>query len=88
MTNELIDFDMKLQDNLISKQTELINDNKEFQEKLNAMEAKFDNLEKETETLQSKVMIVEKTSTTLSMNHKELNNKIIEMERNMHRLKQ
>ena len=88
MTNELIDFDMKLQDNLISKQTELINDNKEFQEKLNAIEAKFDNLEKETETLQSKVMIVEKTSTTLSMNHKELNNKIIEMERNMHRLKQ
>ena len=88
MTNELIDFDMKLQDNLISKQTELINDNKEFQEKLNAIEAKFDNLEKETETLQSKVMIVEKTSTTLSMNHKELNNKIIEMERNMDRLKQ
>ena len=88
MTNELIDFDMKLQDNLISKQTELINDNKEFREKLNAIKAKFDNLEKETETLQSKVMIVEKTSTTLSMNHKKLNNKIIEMERNMHRLKQ
>ena len=88
MTNELIDFDMKLQDNLISKQTELINDNKEFQEKLNTIKAKFDNLEKETETLQSKVMIMEKTSTTLSMNHKKLNNKIIEMERNMHRLKQ
>ena len=88
MTNELIDFDMKLQDNLISKQTELINDNKEFQEKVNAIKAKFDNLEKETETLQSKVMIMEKTSTTLSMNHKKLNNKIIEMERNMHRLKQ
>ena len=88
MTNELIDFDMKLQDNLISKQTELINDNKEFREKLNAIKAKFDNLEKETETLQSKVMIMEKTSTTLSMNHKKLNNKIIEMERNMHRLKQ
>ena len=88
MTNELIDFDMKLQDNLISKQTELINDNKEFREKVNAIKAKFDNLEKETETLQSKVMIMEKTSTTLSMNHKKLNNKIIEMERNMHRLKQ
>ena len=88
MTNELIDFDMKLQDNLISKQTELINDNKEFREKVNAIKAKFDNLEKETETLQSKVMIMEKTSTTLSMNHKKLNNKIIEMKRNMHRLKQ
>ena len=33
-------------------------------------------------------MIVEKTSTTLSMNHKKLNDKIIEMERNMHRLEQ
>ena len=31
MTNEqIIDFAMKLQDNLISKQTELINDSKEF----------------------------------------------------------
>ena len=31
MTNEqLIDFAMKLQDNLLSKPTELISDNKEF----------------------------------------------------------
>ena len=30
-------------------------------------------------------MIAEKTSTTLSMNHKKLNDKIIEMERNIHR---
>ena len=81
MTNEqLIDFDMKLQDNLMSKQTELINDNKEFREKLNAIEAKFDDLKNEKKTLQSKVMIAEKTSATLSMNHKNLNDKIIEME--------
>ena len=33
-------------------------------------------------------MIAEKTSTTLSMNHKKLNDKIIEMERNIHRLEQ
>ena len=33
-------------------------------------------------------MIVEKTLTTLSINHKKLNDKIIEMERNMHRLEQ
>ena len=67
MTNEqLIDFAMKLQDNLISKQAELINDNKESREKLNVIEAKFDNLKKK-KTLQSKVMIAEKTSTTLSM---------------------
>ena len=36
MTNEqLIDFAMKLQDNLISEQTALITDSKEFREKLN-----------------------------------------------------
>ena len=44
MTNQqLIDFAMKMQDNLILKQTELIND-KEFQEKLNLMKAKFNDL--------------------------------------------
>ena len=51
MTNEQLDFTMKLQDNLTSKQTELINNNKEFPEKLNVIEAKFDNLKKENETL-------------------------------------
>ena len=75
MTNEqLIDFAMKLQDNLISKQAELINDNKEFREEPNFIKAKFDDLKKENETLQSKVMVAEKTSTTLSTNHKKLNN--------------
>ena len=48
MTNEQrIDFAMKLQDNLISQQTVLITDNKEFREKLNLIEAKFDDLKKE-----------------------------------------
>ena len=89
MTNEqLIDFAMKLQDNLISNQTELIHDNKEFREKLNVIEAKFDDLKKENETLQSKFTIAEKTLMTLSIHHKKLNDKIIEMERNMHRLEQ
>ena len=84
MTNEqLIDFVMKLQDNLISRQTELINDNKEFLEKLNLIEAKFDDLKKENETLQSKFMIAEKTLTIFSINHKKLKNRVIEMERDM-----
>ena len=87
MTNEqLINFAMKLQDNLISKQTELINANKEIREKLNLIEVKFDDLKKENETLQSKFMIAVKTSTTLSINHKKLNDRVIEMERNTHRL--
>ena len=85
---QLINFTMKLQDNLISNQTELINDNKEIREKLNLIEAKFNDLKKENETLQSKFMIAEKTSTTLSTNHKKLNDRVIEMERNTHRLEQ
>ena len=40
---------------------ELINDNKQFREKLNLIEAKFDYLKKEKETLQSKVTVAEKT---------------------------
>ena len=85
MTNEqLIDIAMKLQDNPISKQTELINDNKEFPEKLNVIKAKFDDLKKENETLQSKFMIAEKALATLSINNEKLNE--MEMERNMHRL--
>ena len=89
MTNEqLIDFAMKLQDNLIWKKTELINDNKEFREKHNLIEAKFDDLKKENETLQSEVMVAEKTSATLSINQKKLNDRVIEMERNKHGLEQ
>ena len=89
MTNEqLIDFAMKLQGNLISKQTKLKNDNKEFREKLNLIKAKFDDLKKENETLQSKVMVAEKASTILSISHEKLNDRVIEMERNMHRLEQ
>ena len=55
---QLIGFAMKLQDNLITKQSELINNNNEFREKLNVIKAKFDNLKKENEILQSKVVIV------------------------------
>ena len=78
---QLIDFAMKLLDDLITNQTELINDNKDFREKLNVIEAKFDSLKKENETLQSKVVIAGYSSTTLFMNHKKLKDKITEMER-------
>ena len=84
MTNEqLIDFAMKLQDNLMSKQTKLINGSKEFWEKLNLVEAKFDDLK--MKLFRVKFMVPENTLTTLSINHKKLNDRIIEMERNTHR---
>ena len=85
MTNEqLIDFAMKLQDNLMSKQTKLINGSKEFWEKLYLVKAKFDDLK--MKLFRVKFMVPENTLTTLSINHKKLNDRIIEMEKNTHRL--
>ena len=69
MTNDqLIEFAMKLQNNMINKQTELINDNKEFREKLSIIDSKFDELKKENEVLKSKVSVAEKTSRVNSLN--------------------
>ena len=79
---------MKLQNNMINKQTELINDSKEFREKLSITDSKFDELKKENEVLRSKVSAAEKTSLTISTNYKNINEKVIEMERNLHRLEQ
>ena len=54
MTNDqLIELAMKLQTNMINKQTDLINDNKEFREKLSIIDSKFDEPKKEYEVLKS-----------------------------------
>ena len=69
MTNDqLIEFAMKLQNNMINKQTELINDNKEFRRKLSIIDSKFDELKKENEVLKSKVSVAEKISRVNSLN--------------------
>ena len=47
--NQLTEFAMKLENNMITKQTELINNNKEAREKLGIIDAKFDELKKENE---------------------------------------
>ena len=89
MTNDqLIEFTMKLQNDTINNQTELINNKKKFIEKLSIIDSKFDELKKENEVLKSKVSVAEKTLLTLSTNYKNINEKGIEMERNMHRLEQ
>ena len=45
LTNDqLIECAMKLQNNMINKQTELANDEKEFREKLSIIDSKFDEL--------------------------------------------
>ena len=57
--NQLIQSTMKPQNNMITKQTELINDNKKFREKLSIIDSKFDELKKENEVLKSNVTVVE-----------------------------
>ena len=89
MTNDqLIEFTMKLQNDTINNQTELINNKKKFIEKLRIIDSKFDELKKENQVLKSKVSVAEKTLLTVSTNYKNINEKGIEMERNMHRLEQ
>ena len=58
--NQLIEFAMKLQNKMINKQTELINNNKDFREKLSTTDSKFDELRKENEMLKSKASVAEK----------------------------
>ena len=56
MTNDqLIEFALKLQNNMINKQTELINNNREFREKQRIIDSKFDELKKENEVLKIQV---------------------------------
>ena len=73
--NQLIQFALKLQNNIITKQTELINDNNEFREKLNIIDSNFDDVKKENEILESKVSVVAKTLLNLSTNYKTMNEK-------------
>ena len=56
MTNDqLTEFALKLQNNMINKQTELINNNREFREKQRIIDSKFDELKKENEVLKIQV---------------------------------
>ena len=64
--DQLIEFALKLQNKMITKQTELMNGNKGFREKLGNIDSKFDKLKKKNETLKSKVSVAGTTSSTLS----------------------
>ena len=68
--DQLIEFAIKLQTNMVNKQTELINDKKEFREELSVIDSKFDEIKKENEVLMSKASVAEKASLTLSTNYK------------------
>ena len=76
---------MKLQNNMITKQTKLINNNKEFREKLSIIDFNFEELKKR---LKSKVLVAQKSLLTLLTNCKNMNERLIEIDRNMHKMEQ
>ena len=59
--NQLIDFAMKVQENLISKQNALSNENKEINTKLQNIDNKIDELHKENNLLRSRLSVAENT---------------------------
>ena len=54
---QLIDFTSKIQENMISDQNELLNENKKVNEKLTDIQNKFDKLASDNEMLQSKNIV-------------------------------
>ena len=67
--NQLIDFAVKVQGNLILKQNALLNENKEINAKLHNMDKKIDELNRENNLLQSRLSVARNTSTLPSRNH-------------------
>ena len=85
---QLIDFAMKIPENMISSQNELFNENKKFYEKLTDIQSKFDKLASDNEILQSKIIVAEKKTNTLQENLSSNNSKITDLERSFHKLEQ
>ena len=67
--NQLIDFAVKVQGNLILKQNALLNENKEINAKLHNIDKKIDELNRENNLLQSRLSVARNTSTLPSRNH-------------------
>ena len=62
---QLINFTMKIHENIISSQNELFNENKKNNKKLTDIQSKFDKLASDNEILQSTIIVAEKTLKTL-----------------------
>ena len=86
--NQLIDFAVKVQGNLILKQNALLNENKEINAKLHNMDKKIDELNRENNLLQSRLSVAGNTSTLPSRNHHKNWKKIINVERDLCKMEQ
>ena len=85
---QLIDFTMKIQEDMISSQNEFINKGRKNNEKLTDIQSKFDKLASDNEILRSKIIVAEETTKTLQENLSSNNSKITELERLIHKLEQ
>ena len=87
-SNQLIDFAMKVQENLISKQNTHSNENKKINAKLHNIDMNNDQLYKENNLLGSRLSIAENTPTILAKNYNKHIEKIINLETDLHKMEQ
>ena len=87
-SNQFIDFAMKVQENLISKQNTHSNENKEINAKLHNIDMNNDQLHKENNLLGSRLSIAENTPTILAKNYNKHIEKIINLETDLHKMEQ
>ena len=57
LATQLMNFTMKIQENIKSSQNELFNENKKINKKLTDIQSKFDQLARGNEILQSKIIV-------------------------------
>ena len=57
LATQLMNFTMKIQENVKSSQNELFNENKKINKKLTDIQSKFDELACDNEILQSKIIV-------------------------------
>ena len=76
LVTQLIDFTMKIEENIIPSQNELFNESKKNNEKLTDIQSKFDKLASDNKILQSSIIVVEKTMKMLQENLSSSNSKI------------
>ena len=86
--NQLVDFAMKSQENFISKQNALCNENKEINAKLHNIDMKIDQLNKENNLLRNRLSVVENASTFLAKSNHKNSEKIRNLEKDLHKMEQ
>ena len=86
--NQLIDFAMKVKKNLISTQNALSNVNKEINAKLHKIDVRIYQLNKENNLSRRRLSVAENASTLLAKNHHKNSEKIMNLERDLHKTEQ